>query len=290
MNETGQSKTASLPRPVLFGGAVIAALIGLLAWQALKPGTSGETLGRLEGDMHSLMFTDDGRVLYGQHAGIQTSSDGGKTWTAPGGQGDAMGLGASGEMMYLAGHDVFQKSTDGGKTWTSPGFGNLPATDIHGFAVGPSNGWLYANLAGAGLHRSTDGGKTWQALSGATGDAMALAVGSGTPPKIFAATMRGLTRSSDGGVTWQPVPNASNLLGMALAVDPTNNAVYASSSLGVVRSTDDGETWNETGGPGEALALIAVDPKDSAHLMTVSGTGQVYSSVDAGKTWKGRHQ
>ena len=290
MNETTNSRPSPLlPRPMLLvGGALVAAVIGLLVWQALKPGASGGTLGRLEGDMHSLMFTSDGRVLYGQHGGIQTSSDGGQTWSAPGGEGDAMGLGASGETMYLAGHDVFQKSTDGGKTWTSPGFGNLPATDIHGFAVGPSSGWLYANLTGAGLHRSTDGGKTWQLLSAATGDAMALAVGSGTPPKMYAATMRGLTRSQDGGVNWQPVPNASNLLGMALAVDPTGNVVYASSGSGVVRSTDDGETWTETGGPGEALALIAVNPKDPAHLMTVSGTGQIYSSVDTGKSWKGK--
>ena len=289
MNQIADPPKPLLPPFVLVGGVLaIAAVVGLLVWQALKPGASGEALGRLEGDMHSLMFAGDGRVLYGQHGGIQTSSDGGQTWSAPGGEGDAMGLGASGETMYLAGHDVFQKSDDGGKTWSSPGFGNLPATDIHGFAVGPSSGWLYANLAGAGLHRSTDGGKTWQLLSAATADAMALAVGSGTPPKMFAATMRGLTRSQDGGVNWQPVPNASNLLGMALAVDPKTNAVYASSGSGVVRSTDDGETWNETGGPGEALALIAVDPKDTAHLMAVSGTGQVYSSVDAGKTWKGK--
>ena len=139
MNETTNSRPSPLlPRPLLLaGGTLVAAVIGLLIWQALKPGASGGALGRLEGDMHALMFTSDGRVLYGQHGGIQTSSDGGKTWSDPGGQGDAMGLGASGETMYLAGHDVFQKSTDGGKTWTSPGFGNLPATDIHGFAVGP---------------------------------------------------------------------------------------------------------------------------------------------------------
>ena len=268
---------------------VIMAAFAALGWQAFKPGTSGDALGKLEGDMHSLMFTADGRVLYGQHGGIQASSDGGKTWTAASGDGDAMGLGAaSGDVLYFGGHDVFKKSTNGGKTWTSPGFGNLPGTDIHGLAVNASSGWLYANLAGKGLYRSTDGGKVWQAISAATGGAMALAVGSGTPPSMFAATMEGITRSQDGGVNWQPVPNASNLLGMALAIDPKTNAVYASSSTGVVRSNDNGETWMELGGPGEAVALIAVDPKDQAHLMTVSGTGQVYSSVDAGKTWKGK--
>ena len=290
MNETASpSARQFIPQPVIVaGGLAVAAIVGLLAWQALKPGASGNALGKLEGDMHALLFTNDGRVLYGQHGGIQVSSDAGKTWSAPSGQGDAMGLGASGDALYMAGHDVFQKSNDGGKTWTSPGFANLPGTDIHGFAVAPSSGWLYANLAGSGLYRSTDGGKAWQAVNAATGGAMALAIGSGTPPAMFAATMQGMIRSTDGGASWQPLPNASSLVGMALSVAPKSGAVYASSTKGVVRSTDNGETWTELAGPGEAVALVAPDPSDEQKLMAVSGTGQVYSSTDGGGTWKGR--
>lgn len=246
-------------------------------------------LAKLEGDMHALLFTNDGRVMYGQHAGIQTSSDGGKTWSTPSGQGDAMGLAvAQKNVMYLAGHDVFQKSFDAGKTWTNPGFGNLPGTDIHGFAVSETNDWLYANLAGKGLYRSTDGGQVWQAVSTATGGAMALAAGSGTPPALFAATMEGLISSSDGGATWRALPNASNLVGMALAVNSKTNTIYASSSTGVVRSENAGQTWTELGNLGEAVALIAIDPQNTRHLMTVSGTGQVYASQDAGQTWTGQ--
>ncbi len=291
--------------------------IGIFAWQSLTPRTPGipasggmpstnsstssvagmnmgsngtvMTLAKLDGDLHALLFTNDGRVMYGQHAGIQISSDGGQTWSTPSGQGDAMGLAvAQKNVMYLAGHDVFQKSVDGGKTWTSPGFGNLPGTDIHGFAVSEANDWLYANIAGKGLYRSTDGGQVWQAASAAMGGAMALAVGSGTPPALFAATMEGLISSSDGGASWAALPNASSLVGMALAVNPKTNTLYASSSTGVIRSNNAGETWTELGGPGEAVALIAIDPKNAAHLMTVSGSGQVYSSQDAGRTWTGR--
>ena len=291
--------------------------IGIFAWQSLTPRTPGMPatggmptatdstssvagmnmdsnenlmpLAKLGGDLHALLFTNDGRVMYGQHAGIQISSDGGKTWSTASGQGDAMGLGvAPKNLIYLAGHDVFQKSFDGGKTWTNPGFGNLPGTDIHGFAVSQANDWLYANIAGKGLYRSTDGGQAWQAVSTATGGAMALAVGSGTPPALFAATMEGLISSSDGGASWAALPNSSSLVGMALAVNQKTNTIYASSSTGVVRSDDTGETWTELGGPGEALALIAIDPKNAAHLMTVSGTGQVYASQDAGQTWTGK--
>lgn len=226
--------------PILAIVAVIAlAVVGALLWQALRPTPPGAQLGKLEGDMHALLFTGDGRVLYGQHGGIQFSSDGGQTWSTPSGQGDAMALGPSGaSTLYLAGHGVFEKSTDGGQTWVNPGFGDLPGTDIHGFAV--------------------------------------------------AATMEGLIRSTDGGASWGAVPGASSLAGMALAVHPKSGAVYASSAKGVVRSTDDGLTWTELNGPSEAVALVATEARDEAHLMVVSGTGQVYASSDGGKTWKGR--
>ena len=276
--------------PLLTGAIVGAVVIAALGFALLKPnGSGGETLGKLEGDMHSLLFTSDGRVLYGQHGGLQVTSDGGKTWSAPSGQGDAMGLGAVGDKtLYLAGHDVFQKSLDGGKSWTNPGFGNLPGTDIHGFSVAPATGWLYANLAGKGLYRSTDGGKDWQSVSPATGGAMVLVAGSGSVPTLFAATMEGIIRSTDGGANWQALPSSSSLVGMALAVHPKSGTVYASSATGLMRSTDNGESWQALNGPGEALALIATDAKDEAHLMVVSGTGQVYSSRDGGQTWKGR--
>ena len=289
MDVVQNKKTKSAPSLLGMLVAAVVILTGIFLWMFLKPQASSAALGKLEGDMHSLLFTSDGRVVYGQHGGIQISSDGGKTWSTPSGQGDAMGLGAAQKnVLYLAGHDVFQKSLDGGKTWTNPGFGNLPGTDIHGFAVSPESNWLYANLAGKGLYRSTDGAQTWQPISMATGGAMALAAGAGTPPALFAATMEGIIRSSDGGASWAAFPNTSSLVGMALAVDQKTNTIYASSSTGVVRSNNAGESWTELGGPGEAVALIALDPKDAAHLMTVSGTGQVYSSLDAGKTWTGR--
>ena len=187
MDVVQNKKTKSAPSLLGMLVAAVVILTGIFLWMFLKPQASSAALGKLEGDMHSLLFTSDGRVVYGQHGGIQISSDGGKTWSTPSGQGDAMGLGAAQKnVLYLAGHDVFQKSLDGGKTWTNPGFGNLPGTDIHGFAVSPESNWLYANLAGKGLYRSTDGAQTWQPISMATGGAMALAAGAGTPPALFA--------------------------------------------------------------------------------------------------------
>lgn len=292
MNSSPSTTPAKTSRtPILLGvGAIIAlGVIGALLWQAFRPAPSSERLGRLEGDMHALLFTNDGRVLYGQHGGIQVSSDGGQTWSAPSGQGDAMALGPAGaSTLYLAGHDVFQKSTDGGKTWTNPGFGDLPGTDIHGFAVAPSNGWLYANLAGKGLYRSTDGGRGWQAISPATGGAMAIAAGPGTPPALFAATMgQGLIRSTDGGANWQPTAPVPQAGMSAIFVHPATGNVYSGGQGGVLRSTDGGASWTVLG-PGEPIALVATDPKDESRLIAVAQSGQVYRSDDGGRTWKGR--
>lgn len=104
------------------------------------------------------------------YAGVARSTDGGLTWTKPDGTGDAMALAAAPgrAAVILAGHDVLKVSRDGGVTWQDQGFGNLPGTDLHGFAVRPDrpSTW-FANVAGRGLYRTVDG-VTWQAVSPAT--------------------------------------------------------------------------------------------------------------------------
>ena len=90
-------------------------------------------------DFHSLLLdaTNPDRLLFGSHAGIQESNDGGFTWSQGGlSNQDAMQLTSSPTApltVYATGHDVFQVSFDGGITW-QPQSHNLPGTDIHGFA------------------------------------------------------------------------------------------------------------------------------------------------------------
>jgi hypothetical protein len=122
--ETGKSRA----RPgLLLIGLVILATAGLAVWWGFSQG--GSSLGRLSGDLHSLYIAEDGRIIYGQHSGIQVSSDGGKKWTAPSGTGDAMAISASPvqpETIYQAGHDLLLKSIDGGTSWREPGLGIFP--------------------------------------------------------------------------------------------------------------------------------------------------------------------
>lgn len=266
-------------------------LAALAAWLLVFRNASGGALGQVSGDLHALHFAPGDRILYGQHGGLQISTDGGGTWTPPSGTGDAMAIASSPdapEVIYQAGHDLFLKSTDGGETWTELGFGNLPGTDIHGFAVAPDTGVLYANIAGQGLYRSPEGDNSWEFVSSATAGAMAIAAGPGTPPVLYAATMdQGVIRSDDGGQSgqaWQQTAMVPGISMSGLYVHPESDNVYVTGEEGVYKSTDKGESWTALG-PDEPMALVAAETEDEAQLIAVAQQGQVYRSSDGGQTW-----
>ncbi|GGS09181.1 hypothetical protein GCM10008960_39350 [Deinococcus sedimenti] len=180
---------------------------GLLLFAALGRGAPRATDAVLSGDYHALRALGGGTLLYGQHAGVARSVDGGRTWSAPDGAGDAMALAVlPGRAVILAGHDVLKVSRDGGVTWHDQGFGNLPSTDLHGFAVRPDrpDTW-YANVAGRGLYRTADG-VTWRAVSPGTRDAMAVAAAPGG--RLYALSMSQGLVTSPTGVDWQRVARA----------------------------------------------------------------------------------
>jgi photosystem II stability/assembly factor-like uncharacterized protein len=279
-------KAGSRPGLLLIGLLVLA-FAGVAAWWGFSQGSS--SLGRLSGDLHSLYIVEDDRIFYGQHSGIQVSSDGGKKWTAPSGTGDAMAISASPEQpetIYQAGHNLFLKSTDGGKSWQEPGFGNLPGTDIHGFAVTPDGEALYANIAGRGLYASWDEGESWEFVSRATADAMAMAAGPGETRVLYALSMgSGPIRSTDGGNTWERIRGVSAPSMSGVYAHPVSGNLYLTGEAGVYRSEDRGETW-ESLGPGVPMALVAADAQNETTLVAVAKNGKVYRSDDGGRSWR----
>lgn len=296
-----KSNSADAPRRFGFAGAILALIVissAVVAWQffAAQPTSPVQSttqreppvkLAILGGDLHALTVLEDGRLIYGQHAGLQISTDGGQTWSDPTGGGDAMGVGSAGERIYLAGHDFFVRSDDGGASWQARGFGDLPGTDIHGFTVA-ANGWLYANLAGRGLYRSTDGGTKWTFVTSETLSAMSLQNATGNPPVLYANSFdRGLLRSTDGGKGWTSL--TAKLEGglSAFAVQRSGNLMIGATADGkLMTSSDAGVTWQTSRAP-DSLALLAISPRDPTLVYAVGGTGQVYRSRDGGATWLG---
>lgn len=276
-----------------------ALLIGLVAWRVLpaiggnQPAISAQPVAKLNApDVHSLLVdpTDPDHVLFGSHAGIQESRDGGFTWQAGALQNaDAMSIAASANdpaTVLVAGHDVFLASHDSGATW-QPVAHDLPGTDIHAFAQDPDDPRrLYALVVGAGVLTSADGGATWDALPAqppGVGGHGALA-SDGTA--LYAATAEGLVRSPDAGTTWErrSAPPSGMVLSLATAADGSNT-LYAGTESGSARSTDGGTSWDELGPNDIPVLALAVAPSDSSRVLIVDDTGAVYRSDDGGASW-----
>jgi len=261
-------------------GVGVTALLGILVWWQLQSRAAHLT-GLLSGDFHSLKFLPDGRLLYGEHEGVSVSEDGGRSWSKSNGAGDAMALSSRSGQLIMAGHDVFKISRDGSATWQNLSFGNLPGTDIHGFAA-TRKAW-YANMAGRGLYQSRNQ-RDWQFVSAATGGAMTLAAGPGIFPRLYALTMQDGLIVSDNGTSWQRASAAPQAAMSGLDVHPVSGDVYLAGPTGVARSRDRGVTWENLKFPEGAL-LVTSDPADEQKLYAAAESGRVYRSVDGGASW-----
>lgn len=281
---TTQGTRPSLRR--LLAGTLLGVTLvtGAVGWRAWRQGTDGA--GRLGGDFHALQVLPGGRLLYGQHAGVSVSTDGGRTWGRPDGAGDALSLASSprSPVLILAGPGVLKTSRDGGATWRLATFGNLASRNLQGFAVAPDapNVW-YANIAGLGLYRTHDG-LNWEVMSPETANATALAAGPGSPPRLYALVPGEGLIASDDGTTWRRAGNAPPAAPAGLTVHPVSGHVYLAGPAGLWRSGDQGATWARLGFR-EAARLVAADPRDEARLYAVGASGAVYRSLNGGRTW-----
>ena len=254
-------------------------LLGTAGWWQIQGRTAVPSL--LGGDFHSLLLLPDGRLLYGQHEGVSVSADGGRNWSKSDGAEDAMALSSRSGQLILAGHDVFKTSRDGGASWQNLSFGNLPGTDIHGFAA-TQRAW-YANIAGHGLYKSQNH-RDWQFVSAATAGAMTLAAGPGAFPRLYSLSMQDGLIVSDNGASWQRASDAPQAAMSGLDVHPVSGDVYLAGPAGVARSRDRGATWEKLTLPEGAL-LVTSDPADERKLYVAAESGRVYRSLDGGASW-----
>jgi photosystem II stability/assembly factor-like uncharacterized protein len=242
---------------------------------------------------------------------MQRSSDGGKTWEAPGGgiSTDQGGMPAGESNKF-----VYDTSAQTGKPLTT-----------HQWYDGTQHPWefkrvwhlepsltdpntVYAGVEDAGLFRSTDGGTTWQELAGLRGHGSGAqwAPGAGGmclhtilldqshPGRIFTAiSAAGAFRSDDAGATWKPInrglhsqyiPDPTAEVGHCvhrIAMHPDRpNVLFMQKHWDVMRSDDGGESWREISGnlPTDFGFPIEVHPHepDTVYVIPIKSDSEHY--------------
>lgn len=150
-------------------------------------------------------------VLAGGHGGLYASGDDGDSFGRVPGLpvSDVHGLGASGEVVYLASPESgLLASTDGGETFAVR---SEAGRDFMGAIwVDPADPEVAVALSmQEGVVRTIDGGRTWSLVAGGSGS-MAVAVDE-SGANLVTLGMDGARQSADGGATWSPlvVPDGS---------------------------------------------------------------------------------
>ncbi len=268
----------------------------------------------------------------GFQGGVLRSTDGGGSWTRvsrgiPGLTPSLASIAvdpAGGDTLVtgLNGFGVFRLAGDA-EQWmrTRAGF-DIPAP--YGVAVsevvagGP--GTFYAIYRGSPqIWRSTDAGVTWRQLEGPR-PLVHLRADPLDPDTLYALSLASryqLHRSRDRGASWTlldelPDPFRCQINGLTVVhtsasapavlylagtrSEGTEGVCHAPLRSAVLRSTDEGASWTaaDSGLPGQDVAEVVVDPRDSRTLYVWMNGGQsipqqrqgVWKSTDAGASWQ----
>ncbi|MEA2600130.1 MAG: hypothetical protein QOF89_1122 [Acidobacteriota bacterium] len=194
------------------------------------------------------------------------------------------------------------RSDDGGKTFSPKANGIDPGE------VGPFIPPLAMSQADpktlfmglAHVYRSTDRGESWKAVSPAlpVGGVSRLAVGEGSPARLFATNFSSLLTSADGGDSWRDVSDrlpVSCYLGFAIdRYDPQTAYVltcWDELHGPLYRTRDGGASWTAVSGnlPQQLFptSLVLIQPNPSYRALVLASDDGVFTSTDDGATWHG---
>jgi len=198
------------------------------------------------------------------------------------------------------------RTDDAGANWTEvytePGSNTLIAS----LAQDPWNSdIIYAGTSAGVILKSLDAGATWKNMGGKSeyGIVTDIVFDAKAHNSVsFLSFQNKMYHSPDGGNTWidwstvkrdtkpgDPPPVDPGQI-LSLVADPSRSGVLyvGTSSSGIFRSQNDGKDWTrlniiESAGK-FPIRSIAVDPKNSDHIVFVAGKS-FYRSLDSGATW-----
>jgi hypothetical protein len=259
---------------------------------------------------------DPDRIYASQTSGwfgqvIERSSDGGKSWEAPGG---GVTKGPTGMPAGESNKFVYDASPETGKPLAT-----------HQWYDGTARPWefkrvwhlepsledpdvVYAGVEDAALFRSKDGGKSWQELPGLRGHGTGsrwqpgaggmclhtILLDRAHPGRLFVAiSAAGAFRSDDAGKTWRPInkglhsqylPDPTAEVGHCvhrIALHPSRpTTLFMQKHWDVLRSDDAGDSWREVSGNlptdfGFPIDVHAHDP-ETVYVVPIKSDSEHY--------------
>ena len=160
--------------------------------------------------------------------------------------------------------------------------------DVHALQVSPTDERTVIFGHHRGMLVSHDGGALWVPATGASGDAMGVALPPGSQTE-FAAGHDIFMRSDDGGRTWasvRPALPGTDIHGFAAsAVAPNTLYAYVVGS-GLFKSADAAKTWQKVGDASGATMSMTAAKSGGAEILYANTMDGVQRSRDGGKTWE----
>ncbi|PKN30610.1 MAG: hypothetical protein CVU64_02410 [Deltaproteobacteria bacterium HGW-Deltaproteobacteria-21] len=199
-------------------------------------------------------------------------------------------------------------STNGGRTWQILGGVKKPFGDdkpLTSLAYSNTGKVLYV-ASERGLASFSFATKEWANLKGGPSRVTDLALGKGSPERLYVAGQDALFISEDGGKTWkQSTPAPAGTTYRVSVFDSQREVLIAAAwkkdwTGGVVLSRDDGRTWTPANrnfsadrsnptrtwaNTGVPVTAIKIDPFDERVLFRTDWWG-VWRSDDGGASWK----
>lgn len=268
-------------------GGVWKTLNGGKSWTPIFERVASQSIGSIyiDPDNPYHVWAGTGDKNHGDCAGYLSgglfrSTDGGATWAARNGGGDATmqlsvinsvrGLPTDRDVILVGGfgdrcndsgdsNGGLYRSTDRGKSWTQ-----VLDQSIEDIVTIPASETVYASAPGQGVYKSTDGGATWNAtgiitLPANEDDRLRLAVAASDDSVLYALSggakevdgvykVTGtLYRTDDGGITWSAVNTdaceGQCMYDLTLDVHPTDPETVLVGSIRQHRSIDGGKTF-----------------------------------------------
>lgn len=190
------------------------------------------------------------------------------------------------ETIYAAwtrqGRTQLYASVDEGSSWRRIQAHGLPSGGIDSLVIDTPSGTLYGTSSTPGAYKSVDGGRTWSSAGLTDQTPWSLAVNAGV---VYASTNESLLGSTDGGATWQRVGTGANLPASDI-VSGAQGVLYGIGDS-VVKSVDGGQTWSlaDNGLVSTLISSLVLQPGSSS-VLYAGGSGEVFKSPDAGRTWR----